>query len=475
MLENFRIAKFLMQERQGIMIMKFYGRETERKKLNSMFQTDGQMISLIYGRRRIGKSELIRQVLKETELKSIYYECKQTTEQNNVDSLSELVGETFDFPKPAFADMESLLRFLFRTSEKKPLILVLDEYPYLRENVKGLDSVLQSVIDEYRDRSNMKLIICGSYVDTMKELLAKQNPLYGRIDLTLNLKPMDYYESALFYPAFSDEDKVRIYSVFGGIPYYNRLIDGKKSVRENIIELIASPGARLENEVSMYLSSEISKITNANEVFEALAKGFSRYKDILDQSHVSSGPALVDVLDKLIRMDVVDKITPINDENNRKTYNVFYISVRTVNISRECNFDVNRIRFGLDDKKDSIDADYNFISDYYYAMIELEVTKDINDNDIILDNDNEFHTLWHSVKLNEDGTYNKIENYENVGTSSDNTHGNVHLEKGETKTITLYYLITDEEFENETLAIDFYIEGSPCKGTLAIIHEPEAN
>ena len=119
--------------------------------------------------------------------------------------------------------------------------------------------------------------------------------------------------------------------------------------------------------------------------------------------------------------------------------------------------------------------DYNFISDYYYAMIELEVTKDINDNDIILDNDNEFHTLWHSVKLNEDGTYNKIENYENVGTSSDNTHGNVHLEKGETKTITLYYLITDEEFENETLAIDFYIEGSPCKGTLAIIHEPEAN
>ena len=87
MLENFRIAKFLMQERQGIMIMKFYGRETERKKLNSMFCTDGQMISLIYGRRRIGKSELIRQVLKETELKSIYYECKQTTEQNNVDSL----------------------------------------------------------------------------------------------------------------------------------------------------------------------------------------------------------------------------------------------------------------------------------------------------------------------------------------------------------------------------------------------------
>ena len=163
------------------------------------------------------------------------------------------------------------------------------------------------------------------------------------------------------------------------------------------------------------------------------------------------------------------------NENDRTTYNVYHVRVKDCRISRQCDFDINRIDYGLANKKDSMDDNNNFISDYYYAMIELEVTKDINDNDIILDNDNEFHTLWHSVKLNEDGTYNKIENYENVGTSSDNTHGNVHLEKGETKTITLYYLITDEEFENETLAIDFYIEGSPCKGTLAIIHEPEAN
>ena len=294
-----------------------------KKKLCAMFHSDGQMISLIYGRRRIGKSELIKQVLKETDIKSVYYECKQTTEQNNVDSLAELIGEAFDFPKPAFENMEVLLRFLFQKSEKEPMILVLDEYPYLRENSKGLDSVLQSVIDHYKDTSNMKLIVCGSYVDTMKALLERQNPLYGRIDLTLNLKPMDYYESALFYPEFSEEDKVRLFSVFGGIPYYNRLIDAKKTVRENIIELIASSGARLENEVAMYLNSEISKITNANEVLEALAKGFSRYKDILDQSNVSSGPALIDILDKMMRMDVVAKESPINDENNRKKSGYF--------------------------------------------------------------------------------------------------------------------------------------------------------
>lgn len=88
--------------------------------------------------------------------------------------------------------------------------------------------------------------------------------------------------------------------------------------------MIASSGARLENEVSMYLNSEISKITNANEVFEALAKGFSRYKDILDQSNISSGPALVDILDKLMRMDVVAKEAPINDENNRKNRDILF-------------------------------------------------------------------------------------------------------------------------------------------------------
>ena len=164
-----------------------------------------------------------------------------------------------------------------------------------------------------------------SFIDVMKSLMLSANPLYGRVDKTIDLKPMDYYESALFYPEFSDEDKIRLYSVFGGIPYYNKLINTKVSVRENIIELIASQDARLTNEVSMYLRSEISKISNANEVFEALSKGYSRYSDILSQSHVSSSPAMADVLEKLMQMELVRKESPINDENNKKKTG-YYIS-----------------------------------------------------------------------------------------------------------------------------------------------------
>ena len=150
-----------------------------------------------------------------------------------------------------------------------------------------------------------------------KVLLEHESPLYGRIDLALELKPMDYYDAAKFYPAFSPEDKVRLYSVFGGIPYYNRLVSQALSVRENIIELMTEPGARLENEIPSYLGAEISKMTNANEVFGALAQGYSRWGDVLAQSHVSSGPAMSDVLEKLISLELVQKRAPINDPANK--------------------------------------------------------------------------------------------------------------------------------------------------------------
>lgn len=298
--------------------MKFIGRKEELKKLNRAINSEELMFGLIYGRRRVGKSELVSHAISNIEYKSLYYECKQVSAESNVSGLSDIVSETLGLPKLGYSDIESLLNYIFELSTREKMVLVLDEYPYLRESVKGMDSILQSLVDKYRKISKLTLIILGSYVEVMKSLLEKENPLYGRVDVTIDLKQMDYYESSMFYPNYSAEDKVRIYSVFGGIPYYNRLVDDAKSVEENIIDLIASPGARLENEVSSYLRSELSKMVNANEVFEALSRGYSKYNDILSQSHVSSGPTLVDVLDKLIKMEVVEKTAPINDSSNRK-------------------------------------------------------------------------------------------------------------------------------------------------------------
>ncbi|MDD7458637.1 MAG: ATP-binding protein [Treponema sp.] len=296
----------------------FFGRENETKQLNNFFNTDSFQAALIYGRRRVGKTELIKHCIQDKKNKAIYYECKQTSEENNVSSLCEVISDVLDFPPMTFRDFESALSFLYKRSEKKKLILVIDEYPYLRNVITGLDSIIQSLIDNNKNKSKLKLILCGSFVDTMKSLLEEQNPLFGRFDLIMNLKPMDYYESSLFYKDFPEDDKVRLYSVFGGIPYYNRLIDSKKSVKENIIDLIASPSSRLENEVIMYLKTEVSKMKNAYEVFETLAKEYVKFKDILSQSKVSSSPTLADILDKLIKMNLVIKESPINDEGNKK-------------------------------------------------------------------------------------------------------------------------------------------------------------
>ncbi len=122
----------------------------------------------------------------------------------------------------------------------------------------------------------------------------------------------------MYFQSREHKNSVSAFSFYSAIIDSYKLIDERLSVKENIMELIASPGARLENEVEMYLRSEIAKINNVNEVFEALAKGFSKFHDLLSQSHVSSGPTLIDVLKRLIKMEVVQKEAPINDEKNKR-------------------------------------------------------------------------------------------------------------------------------------------------------------
>ena len=308
-----------------IMSNSFVGRENELKKIETFLNKRGFFGCLLYGRRRIGKSELIKNAIKDRKEFVVYYEAKQTTEQNNVDGLTELICETLKVDYIHFDSLEATLEYLFKFSIKNDLILVIDEYSYLIKMINGLDSILQNLIDKYKDASKMKLIISGSFIDMMKDLLEYHNPLYGRFDLIINLKQMDYYDSSKFYNNFSDVDKIKMYSVCGGVPYYNKLIDDNLSVKENIINIIASNDSRLENEIQVYLKSEIQKINNANEIFETLAKGYSRPIDIINQSSIKSGPLLIEILNKLISMELVEKQSPINDENNKKKTGYYII------------------------------------------------------------------------------------------------------------------------------------------------------
>ncbi len=298
----------------------FYGRTEELKILKNAYNNDVFESFAIYGRRRIGKSELIKESYKDLKYKIIYYECKKASEEFNMIALSDKLAEVFDIPKPDFKTLEATLSFIFEKSTKEKIILVIDEYPYMRGNSDFLDSVIQGVIDEYKNKSKIKFILCGSYIDVMEQILSNKSPLYGRFTYKLNVKQMNYLESAMFYKNATNEDKVKYYSVFGGVPYYNQFIDDSLTVKENIINLIIGNKSRLLSEAEGFLNEEITKLNNANECFTAIAEGNVKFNDILQKSNVSSSPTLSDVLKKLINMDVIEKVYPINDESEKKSY-----------------------------------------------------------------------------------------------------------------------------------------------------------
>lgn len=300
--------------------MKFIGRKEEIGVLRKLYASPNYEGILVYGRRRIGKSELIKESLKNFQGRVIYFECLKASEEFNVRALCEVVAEAFATPAPGFVSFSEILDFLFRKGKEERIALVIDEYPYVRDNEGRLDSIFQSKIDEYRMSSSLKLIVCGSYIEVMEKLIDASSPLYGRFTMKLDVKQMNYLESSLFYPNAKNEEKVAYYSLFGGVPYYNQFINDSLSVKENIIDLIASPSARLLSEAEGFLGQELHKMKNANECFYAIANGHKKFKDILSQSHVSSSPMLAETLKRLCKMDVIEKVSPINDDSEKKSY-----------------------------------------------------------------------------------------------------------------------------------------------------------
>ena len=242
----------------------------------------------------------------------MFLQCRGTGVQSNLDDLMAQAAEAFGVPRMRPTDPETALKTLFELMQNRPAVLVLDEYPYLRDLLPGCDTLLQYLVDSYKT-GGLKLVVCRSYLDVMKGMSEYKSPLFGRAALNLHLEPMDYLDSAKFYPGFSNEDKVRLFSVFGGVPYYNAKIDPSQSVRENVIRLLSDKDAVLANEAFYLLRLEISKISNAERVLEAMASGALKFSDILGKTAFSSSPALADTLNRLVAMGFLRKVCPIND------------------------------------------------------------------------------------------------------------------------------------------------------------------
>ena len=297
--------------------MNFYARNNELDLLINHFESKHSEAILVYGRRRVGKSTLIMEAIQQSHVNSIYYLAKETNMADNLASLSALVEQYIHIPV-LFKSVDDFLTFMYEYAKNEPFVIVIDEYPYMNRLTHGLSSVIQGAIDRYGNDSQLKLVVCGSSIEVMKQLIEYDNPLYGRFTFVLPLEAMDYYDSAFFYPNFADSEKVALYSVFGGIPFYNQMIDPIKTVDDNIIDLIVSKNGPLFSEVPFFLQSELGKIENANIVLETIGKGYVKFSDILSQSHLGSSPILAQTIKRLLNLKVLKKIEPINCKGNHK-------------------------------------------------------------------------------------------------------------------------------------------------------------
>lgn len=297
----------------------FIGRSKELKELNEKLSNDRFESILICGRRRIGKTELIKEAAKNFKGDFIYFEAFDASLGTNLSSFNEMLGAHFGMPL-SFSSFREALRYIFKYSFSHKTLLVLDEFPFLLKWDPTFSSLVRDLVDEYSKKSMMKFILSGSYVETMKSLNDGKSETYGRFTGIIELKPFDYYESSLFYPSYSNEEKILMYSCFGGVAFFNSLVDTSKSALENIKGLILRSGAILQLEVENLISGEIGKISSASSVIFDIANGIGKYSDLLMRLRMREGAkaSLEYPLKKLIDLEIVRKVSPINDPNNKK-------------------------------------------------------------------------------------------------------------------------------------------------------------
>lgn len=212
-----------------------------------------------------------------------------------------------------------VLRLIFKLSSKEPVLLILDEYCYLKDR-DGIDSCLQSLMDHSQD-AEMKIVLSGSIVDVMDHLLDADHPLHGRFLYKICLQAFDYYESSKFYPEVSLEDKIRYYSVLGGVPYYLSMIDSKKTFEENIQYLFLSTYAPIVSEIQTTLQEEFSKIDNAAFLISLILRGKHSYIDIKQAFKAQVQNADLNyLLKQFCEMKLISKRYAINDEKRKSAY-----------------------------------------------------------------------------------------------------------------------------------------------------------
>ena len=303
----------------------FVGRHQELEQLNQAYQENDFQFTVIYGRRRIGKTSLINEFLKDK--KAIYYVALEENAEDNLKRFSDAISifkNTDQGGKEKFANFEECFKEITRLAQKQRVILVIDEFPYLAKAYPTISSMLQSYIDHEFKETNLFLILCGSSMSFMeRQVLGYQSPLYGRRTLALKLEPFKLSEAHEMLPKLSKEDAFIINTVCGGVPQYLSYMSDSMSVADNIKKNFLSKSGRLFDEPNNLLQQELRDPTNYNSIINAIASGASKHSKIAQSAHLQTGP-LTTYLNNLIDLGIVEKKLPVTEQKKSRSKNIVY-------------------------------------------------------------------------------------------------------------------------------------------------------
>lgn len=298
----------------------FIGREKELTLLQQDYIGKAVMV---YGKRRVGKTTLIQKALENCQHQTVYYECSKGAMQDNIDGLVRELARVKMLPVPLnFSTLQDV--FIYLNALPKKIVVVIDEYPYLKKATDSatVDSIFQNIIDNRL--SNIELVLSGSHIGIMKDLLQERNALYGRFAVTIKLNELNYLDAARFYPDRTPYDKVAHYAVFGGSPFVNQALNPADTLRENVISTILNPVSAVYLYASQLLLSDYSVKINAERIFSVIGNGKKRYTEIEDKLDVKKTGNLSKQIKSLTELEIVSRNSPINKigDNKKATFEI---------------------------------------------------------------------------------------------------------------------------------------------------------
>lgn len=303
----------------------FVDRELEMETLQNEYERDGSALVVLYGRRRVGKTTLISEFIKDK--KALFFLASEESEAQNRNAFKEKVADFIDSDLLRSAEIKSwdvLFKSIMDTPFDSKPVIVLDEFQYLGKANPAFPSIFQRIWEEIlKDRSVM-VILCGSLISMMEsQTLAYGSPLYGRRTAQIRLKqiPFGYYHE--FFPNKSRRELIEMYAVTGGVPKYIELFSESKDIYSAIQKCVLNRSGYLYDEPHFLLQQEVSEVGSYFSIIKAIAAGNSKLSAISSILEIKS-TSLTKYLKTLIDLDILEREVPITEENPEKSKKGLY-------------------------------------------------------------------------------------------------------------------------------------------------------